>query len=64
MWGGGRKKKESIDTAYHRLVTNKMRTKVTVADETHPLTPAFENRHTETTNFGFLEVRLRDTYGK
>ena len=40
---GGRQ--ERIGTAYNRLVTNKLRT--LLADETHPLRPDFDNRHTD-----------------
>ena len=34
---------ERVDTAYHQLVTNKLRT--ALADEAHPLRPEFYNRH-------------------
>ena len=40
------RRQESINTVYHRLVTNKLRT--ILADETHPLRPEFDNRHTRT----------------
>ena len=39
------RRQESIDTAYHRLVTNKLRT--ILADETHALRPEFDHRHTD-----------------
>ena len=39
--GGGRR--ESTDTAYHRLVTNKLRSNL--SDETQPLRPGFHSRH-------------------
>ena len=38
------RRQESIDSAYHRLVTNKLRT--ISADETRPLKPEFD-RHTD-----------------
>ena len=41
--GVAEKRQESIDTANHRLVTNKRRT--ILADETHSLRPDFDNRH-------------------
>ena len=36
---------ENMETAYHRLVTDKLLT--VLADETHPLRPEFDNRQTD-----------------
>ena len=44
--GVAEKRQESIDTANHRLVTDKQRT--ILADETHSLRPAHTHTHTET----------------
>ena len=56
------RRQESTDTAYHGLVTNKLRT--TLADETHPLRPEFDNIDTQTgaVGLGFLVVGQLDTY--
>ena len=39
------RRQESIDTAYRRLVTDKLRT--VLADKTHLLRPEFDNRHVD-----------------
>ena len=50
-------RRESIDTAHHQLVTNKLR--IILADERHP---EFHNSQTDATDLGFAIVRLYDTY--
>ena len=60
--GGGvvvRRRQESIDTAYRRLVPNKLRT--ILADKSHPLRPESDNGHIEATELGFPAVRRHDT---
>ena len=60
--GGGvvvRRRQESIDTAYRRLVTNKLRT--IWADQTHPLRPESDNRHIEETELELPAIRRHDT---
>ena len=39
------RRQESIDTAYHRIMTKKLKT--ILADKTHPLRPEFDNRHVD-----------------
>ena len=57
-WLVGRRQ-ESIDTAYRRLVPNKLRT--ILADKSHPLRPESDNGHIEATELGFPAVRRHDT---